>query len=121
MSNQKTTSPPAKVQGPRMLPGMAMLVISLMSVAQVLQVKDGRPSARYAVLTVCSLVIVGVYGFLRLRRWGWACVLGGTFFYSLFNTVLFFQTHQGGRLLPAAFSLVFFLYLVRTEVRDRLH
>lgn len=112
--------------GPRMLPGMAMiaifmLVISMANAFQVLRhAALFRPSARYAILLVCSAIVLGVFGFLRLRRWGWALLLGGTFFYALGNVVLFAQSRQPGYLLPAAFSLVFFLYLVRDEVRNRV-
>jgi hypothetical protein len=41
---------------------------------------------------------------------------------SLFvgNLFVFEKTHAGPFLLQGLFALVFFLYLVRTEVRDRL-
>ena len=107
-----------------MLPGMAMIAIFMLFIAlanafQAMRVAM-RPSARYSILTVCTAITLGVFGFLRLRRWGWALLTGGTLFYSLGNVVLFTQTRQIGYLMPAAFALVFFLYLVRTEVRDRV-
>lgn len=119
--------PPTDLEGPRMLPGMAMIAIFMLVIALANSVNVithralTRPSALYAILFVSSLIVIGVFGFLRLRRWGWALLLGGCFFYSLGNVTLFFQTHQPGYLLPAAFALVFFLYLVRTEIRDRVH
>ncbi|ADV84726.1 hypothetical protein [Terriglobus saanensis] len=116
------------VPGPKMLPGMAMiaifmLVISIGNAFSAARNTQARPSARYAILALCSLIVVGVFGFLRLRRWGWALLAGGAFFYSLGNVVLFLQMRprQVGYLLPAAFTLVFFLYLIRDEVRDRVH
>lgn|SRR6187402_9429 len=114
------------LRGPQMLPGMAMiaifmLVISIGNAFSAARNTQARPSARYAILALCSLIVVGVFGFLRLRRWGWALLAGGAFFYSLGNVVLFFQTHLAGYLLPAAFTLVFFLYLIRDEVRERVH
>ena len=113
--------------GPRMLPGMAMIAIFMLFIAlanavNVLAHRSAtRTSAVYAILFVSTMIVIGVFGFLRLRRWGWALLLGGCFFYSLGNVVLFFQTRQPGYLLPGAFALVFFLYLVRTEIRDRVH
>ena len=110
-----------------MLPGMAMIAIFMLFIALANAVNviahraATRTSALYAILTVSTLIVVGVFGFLRLRRWGWALLLGGCFFYSLGNVVLYFQTHVLGVLLPAAFAMVFFLYLVRTEIRDRVH
>lgn len=113
--------------GPRMLPGMAMIAVFMLFIAlanavNVLAHRTAtRASAVYSILFVSTMIVIGVFGFLRLRRWGWALLLGGCFFYSLGNVVLFFQTHQPGYLLPAAFSMVFFLYLVRTEIRERVH
>lgn len=110
-----------------MLPGMAMIAIFMLfiavanSVNVVVHRSTTRSSAVYAILFVSSMIVLGVFGFLRLRRWGWALLLGGCFFYSLGNVVIFFQTHQGHYLLPAAFAMVFFLYLVRTEIRERVH
>lgn len=118
---------PPSPDGPRILPGMAMIAIFMLFIALANAVNvlshraSTRTSAIYAILIVSTLIVIGVFGFLRLRRWGWALLLGGTFFYSLGNVVLFAQTRQPGYLLPAAFSMVFFLYLVRTEIRDRVH
>ena len=118
---------PSNADGPRMLPGMAMIAIFMLFIALANAVNvlahraSTRTSALYAILTVSTLIVIGVFGFLRLRRWGWALLLGGCFFYSLGNVVLYFQTRVLGLLLPAAFALVFFLYLVRTEIRERVH
>ena len=119
--------PRPELDGPRMLPGMAMIAVFMLFIAlanavNVLAHRTAtRPSAVYAILFVSTMIVIGVFGFLRLRRWGWALLLGGCFFYSLGNVVLFFQTRQPGYLLPAAFAMVFFLYLVRTEIRERVH
>lgn len=119
--------PARESNGPRMLPGMAMIAIFMLFIALANSINvithrsTTRASALYAILVVSTAIVVGVFGFLRLRRWGWALLLGGCFFYSLGNVVLFFQTHRTGYLLPAAFSMVFFLYLVRTEIRERVH
>lgn len=110
-----------------MLPGMAMIAIFMLFIALansfnvITHRAATRTSALYAILVVSTAIVLGVFGFLRLRRWGWALLLGGCFFYSLGNVVIFFQTHQAHYLLPAAFAMVFFLYLVRTEIRDRVH
>lgn len=120
-----------EADGPRMLPGMAMiaffiLVFSLMNVAGAL--RGGFPSAitRYGALAICTMMVAGVFGLLRLRRWGWALVLGGSLFTSLSYVLRFITLHAplnqaGGLLVMAGFFLVFFLYLVRDEVRQRVH
>jgi hypothetical protein len=113
----------AKAQG--MLPGVAgiclfMLVLTMVNAFAALQGKFGVGTGKYGVLALCTLLAAGVFGLLRLRRWGWALVLGGCLTLSLGNLFVFEKTHVGPFLLQGLFALVFFLYLVRTEVRDRL-
>ncbi len=116
--------------GPKMLPGMAMicmfvLVYALLNVFGAVQGVFGFGPGRYAVLGICTLLAVGVFGLLRLRRWGWALVLGGTMFVALYYVVQFIRAHVGvahgfGYLVWAGFFTLFFLYLVRDEVRVRV-
>jgi hypothetical protein len=108
-----------------MLPGVAgiclfMLVLTTINAFAALQGKFGVGSGKYGVLGLCTLLAAGIFGLLRLRRWGWALVLGGCLTLCLGNLFVFEKTHLGPFLLQGLFALVFFLYLVRTEVRDRL-
>ncbi|WP_419804682.1 hypothetical protein [Terriglobus sp.] len=117
--------------GPKMLPGMAMialfvLVYALMNVIAAWRGLFGNGITRYGTLAICSMLVIGVFGLLRLRRWGWALVLGGTLFTAFSYVLRFITAHvpinQGaGLLVWAAFFTVFFLYLVRDEVRERVH
>ena len=119
------------LDGPRMLPGMAMIAIfmlcySLLNVFAAWRGAYGTGIVRTVALGICTLFAVGVFGFLRLRRWGWALVTGGAFFLAMYDVVQFIRAHvgiaRGGAILvQAAFATVFFLYLVRTEIRDRVH
>jgi hypothetical protein len=124
--------PPQKTfEGPRMLPGMAMIAIFILFYAMlnafaVWKGAFGTGVVRTAALAICTLFVIGVFGFLRLRRWGWALVTGGAFFLSLYDVVQFIRSglgmaRGGGILVQAAFALVFFLYLVRTEIRERVY
>ena len=113
----------AKAHG--MLPGVAgiclfMLVLTLVNAFAALKGRFGAGGGKYGVLGLCTLLAAGVFGLLRLRRLGWALVLGGCLTLSLGNLYVFEKTHAGPFLLQGLFALVFFLYLVRTEVRDRL-
>jgi hypothetical protein len=108
-----------------MLPGVAgiclfMLVLITINAIAALQGKFGVGNGKYGVLALCTLLAAGIFGLLRLRRWGWALVLGGCLTLFLGNLFVFEKTHAGPFLLQGLFALVFFLYLVRTEVRDRL-
>lgn len=108
-----------------MLPGVAaiclfMLVLTLINAFAALQGRFGTGNGKYGVLVLCTLLAAGIFGLLRLLRWGWALVLGGCLTLCLGNLFVFQKTHAGPFLLQGLFALVFFLYLVRTEVRDRL-
>jgi hypothetical protein len=81
----------------------------------------GRGVAKYAILTLCTLLATGIFGLLRLAKWGWALVTAGClllaagYFYAYART-----THIGFFLVQGLFSLLFFLYLSRPETRERL-
>jgi hypothetical protein len=99
---------------------MFMLVLTLINAFAALQGKFGAGGGKYGVLALCTLLAAGVFGLLRLRRWGWALVLGGCVTLSAGNLFVFHKMHAAPFLVQGLFALVFFLYLVRTEVRDRL-
>ena len=80
----------------------------------------GSGVGKYGVLTICTLLAVGIFGLLRLYRWGWALVLAGCLLLAAGDMYFFSKTHAAFFLIRGLFELVFFLYLVRTEVRDRL-
>jgi hypothetical protein len=108
-----------------MLPGVAgismfMLVLTMINAFAALRGKFGTGSGKYGVLALCTLLAAGVFGLMRLRRWGWALVLGGCLTLCVGNLFVFEKTHVAPFLVQGLFALVFFLYLVRTEVRDRL-
>jgi|GEM_PF-1208211 len=109
----------------RLLPGIAligiwMLVLAIFGVFGALQGKFPGAGANYAVLAICTMIVVGVFGMLGLRRWGWALVLGAAALASavyIYNAV---QLHMVPLYVMAALHLFFFLYLVRPEVRERM-
>ena len=102
---------------------MAMVAIYMLIVAMVggFGAINGRyPGGRYVILSVCSLVVLGVFGFLRLKRWGWALVTGGCLSLCLWIIYMSHTLHNPGLLVMALLNLCLFLYLSRTEVRERL-
>lgn len=107
-----------------MLPGIAgiclyMLVVALMGVFGVFRgVYAGN--ARYVVLPVCTMIVAGVFGLLRLRRWGWALVSAGALLLSLMYGYMARATHTPAMWVMAGLDLCLFLYLARPEVRERV-
>ena len=59
-------------------------------------------------------------GLLLRRRWGWALTLGAVFCSALYGMWVTVKFHQTAEIVMVALNLVFFLYLVRPEVRARL-
>jgi len=80
----------------------------------------GQSAAKYSILGVCTLLVVGVFGMLRLLRWGWALVTAGCLLMAAGYFYGFHRTHIPPYIVNGLFALVFFLYLSRTEVRERL-
>lgn len=108
-----------------LLPGvtgiaMFLLLLAALNTFAALKGVFGVGGGRYGVLGVCTLLVLGVFGLLRMRRWGWAIVTAGALLLGAGYLYLFSRTHVAPMLVQALFGLVFFLYLVRTEVRERL-
>ena len=55
-----------------------------------------------------------------LFRWAWALALAAVLLLAVYNLWIFSSVHQGAALVQGLLNLVFFLYLVRPEVRERL-
>ena len=114
-----------KVVAGQMLPGIAgicmfLIFMTMLNVYAGLHGAFGEGVSKYGVLTLCTLLAVGIFGLLRLKKWGWALVTAGCLMLSLGDFYFFEKSHTGFFLVRALFSLLFFLYLVRTEVRERL-
>jgi hypothetical protein len=66
------------------------------------------------------LFIAAGLGLLMLFRWAWALTLAAVLLLMAMFLYQFSKTHAGSSLVQGALNLVFFLYLVRAEVRERL-
>jgi hypothetical protein len=109
----------------QMLPGIAaiclfMMFMTMANVYAGLTGVYGRGGAKYGVLTLCTLLAVGIFGLLRLRKWGWALVSAGCLLFAAGYFYYFSKVHVGFYLVQGLFGLMFFLYLVRQETRERL-
>ncbi len=109
----------------QMLPGIAgicmfMIFMTMLNVYAGLHGAFGEGTAKYGVLALCTLLAAGIFGLLRLKKWGWALVTAGCLLLSLGDFFLFEKTHGGFFMVRGLFALLFFLYLVRPEVRERL-
>ena len=103
------------------LPALAAIGLYLLVLAGVIVfgVMSGR---HYPVLFLifAAAFVAASAGLLRLKRWAWALALGAVFLLVVYNLWIFSTLHQGAALVQGLLNLVFFLYLVRPEVRERL-
>ncbi len=107
------------------LPGMAaialwMLILAVIGVTGALSGHYPGRGSKAAVLVISSIFAFAGWGLILLRRWGWALTLGAAFCSMLFATYSIFRFRQSQWIAMAAVNLVFFLYLVRPEVQQRL-
>ena len=103
------------------LPGLAAICLYLFVLAGVIifGVVGGR---RYPPLFLifAAAFITASAGLLMLFRWAWALALAAVFLLMAYNLWIFSTQHQGAALVQGLLNLVFFLYLIRPEVREKL-
>ena len=83
----------------KMLPGVAgiamfLLVLTLINVFAALKGAFGISYIRYGVLALCTILVAGLFGLLRMRRWGYAIVLAGALLLSASYFYVFSRVHQ---------------------------
>jgi hypothetical protein len=103
-----------------LLPGMAaiggwMFLLALMGLIGVTLHR-----LPLVVVVLCAAFAAAGQGLLRLRRWGWALTLAAVFLSAMYGMWVLVKFHQFPEIIMVALNLVFFLYLVRPEVRERL-
>jgi hypothetical protein len=126
-SNPSTAGPP----GPRVtpgaepmklskLPGLIAISLYMILLAGIMIVRVASGLSQPVMLIFPVLFIAGALGMLLLLRWAWALTLAavalsaGSFLWS------FTTQHNSVALVQGLLNLVFFLYLVRTDVRKNL-
>jgi hypothetical protein len=103
------------------MPGLIAISLYMMLLAGVVIVRVASGISRPLLLIFPVLFVAGALGMLLLLRWAWAltlaavALLAGWFFWA------FMTQHVIDLLVQGLLNLVFFLYLVRTDVREKLH
>jgi lysylphosphatidylglycerol synthetase-like protein (DUF2156 family) len=103
------------------LPGLAAISFYLLVLAGVIVV--GVVNGRHyppLFLVLSAALITASGGLILLFRWAWALALAAVFLLAVYNLWFFSSQHQLPALVQGLLNLVFFLYLVRPEVRQRL-
>jgi len=71
-------------------------------------------------LILAAAFLTSSAGLILLLRWAWAAALAAVFLLACYNLWIFGSQHGGAQLVQGLLNLVFFLYLVRAEVREKL-
>ena len=103
------------------LPGVAAIALYLLLIAGVIILgvaNGGHYPAGYLVFS--ALFLAASAGLLAGFRWAWALALGAVFLLMGYNLWLFTMQHVAPAAVQGFLNLVFFLYLVRPEVRVRM-
>ncbi len=111
--------PPARRQVLTM-PGLVAIAIYMLWLAAFIVYGVVRGHIQAAFLVVSALFIAASFGLTLLLRWAWALALAAVL---LLLSLFFYRYaihHEAASLVQGLLNLVFFLYLVRTEVRSKL-
>jgi uncharacterized membrane protein (DUF2068 family) len=112
MTNQK------QITGP--LPGMAAVALWMLLLCGIGIYGVIAHQLPMAVLILCAFFAAASSGLLRQRRWGWALSLAAAFLSMCYGAYMLVRFHQPQLVVMILVNLVFFLYLVRPKVIERL-
>ena len=112
-------TPPAKRE---LVPFPGLIAIAfyllLLAIVIVVGVVGGHYPKLFIVLPVFLLTACG--GLLMLFRWAWAMALAAVLLLGGYNVWIFATMHLPPSLIQGLLNLVFFFYLVRPELREKL-
>lgn len=102
------------------LPGLAAIALYLLILAVVIVVGvvGGHYPALFLLLPVFLFASCG--GLLMRFRWAWAMALSAVLMLGGYNLWIFARQHMVPALIQGLLNMVFFFYLVRPEVREKL-
>jgi hypothetical protein len=111
-----------RLQRPRLLQFPALIALGsymiLLSGVICLAVAKGQMPPFFLVFSVSF--IAGALGLMMMLRWGWALTLAAVLMIAGFFFWNYSMQHAGSALLQGLLNLIFFFYLVRTELREKM-
>ncbi|WP_263350961.1 hypothetical protein [Acidicapsa acidisoli] len=103
------------------LPGMVAIGLYMLVLAAAVTFGVVSGHIPRLLLILVPLFVAASFGLLRLFRWAWALTLSAVFLLMTYNLWIFFEQKQAPGAIQGILNLVFFFYLVRPDVRSRLH
>ena len=102
------------------LPGMIGIGLYMLVLAAVVSFGAVGGHLPKLFLVLVPFFVTASFGLLRMFRWAWALTLSAVFLLMNYDLWLFFEQKDAGGAVQGLLNLVFFLYLVRADVRARL-
>jgi hypothetical protein len=101
-------------------PALAAIALYMMVLAGtgILGVAEGHMPPLYLILS--AAFVMAALGLLLLLRWAWALTLAAVLMLAGLFFWRFATAHSLPYIVQGLLNLVFFLYLIRTEVREKL-
>lgn len=105
-----------------LMPFPALIAIALYMLILAGVVITGVAGRHYPLifLPLAAGFLASSFGLVRLYRWAWALTLSAVLLLAVYNLWIFSTLHAGAAVVQGLLNLVFFLYLVRPEVREKL-
>ena len=103
------------------LPGLAAIALYLLVLSGVIilgVVGGGHYPKTFLIFS--AVFLAASAGLMLLLRWAWALALAAVLLLGCYNLWIFSSFRQAPSLVQGLLNLVFFLYLIRSEVRERL-
>jgi hypothetical protein len=103
------------------LPGLAAIALYLLVLAGVIiaGVVGGHHNPPLFLLFAAAFITASG-GLVMFFRWAWSLALAAVLLLAVYNLWIFSMQQQAPALVQGLLNLIFFLYLVRPEVRARL-
>lgn len=121
MTGDSGNNPPAPRREFLPLPALAFISLYLLVLAGVIVVGVVAGGHYPPIFLIFAAVFIAASGgVLLLFRWAWALALAAVLLLAVYDLWIFSGQRQGAALVQGSLNLVFFLYLVRTEVRAKL-
>jgi len=117
----KPDAPPPPPRELLPLPGIAAISLYLLALSGVI-ILGVAAGGHYPplFLILAAAFMAASAGLMLLLRWAWALALAAVFLLACYNLWIFSFQHQLPAVVQGLLNLVFFLYLIRTEVREKL-
>jgi len=124
-ANRNGTEPRNRIPRPQLrdllqLPGLAAIGIYMfvLALVDIFAVVGGQIRPFYLVFS--AIFFAASFGLLLLMRWAWTLTLAAVVLLSGLFMWKFSVQHQLPFIVQALLNTIFFLYLVRPEVREKL-